>query len=123
MTDAAITLAPAPGTISDDGLLLADLTAEQRRAATHPAGPLLVFAGPGTGKTKTLTSRVAHLLACGQANAHEILALTFTVRAADEMRVRLATMLGQDALRGLTVVCTFHSACARILRQHAGALG
>jgi DNA helicase-2/ATP-dependent DNA helicase PcrA len=95
------------------------LTAEQRAAVQHGSGPLMVFAGPGAGKTRTITHRIAHLLASGRAQPTEILAVTFTVAAAAQMRERIAAMLGVEAARGLTVA-TFHSVCARLLRAHAG---
>jgi DNA helicase-2/ATP-dependent DNA helicase PcrA len=102
--------------------LLAGLTAEQAEAVRHGAGPLLLVAGPGTGKTRTLTHRVAHLLATGRAAARGILAVTFTVRAADELRLRLTDLLGEPAARGVTAA-TFHSVCARLLREHAALFG
>src|SRR4051794_41907052 len=77
--------------------LLAQLTPEQAAAVRHGPGPLLIVAGPGTGKTRTLTHRVAHLLATGRAEPHEILAVTFSVRAAGEPRLRLAEPPGPDA--------------------------
>jgi DNA helicase-2/ATP-dependent DNA helicase PcrA len=98
------------------------LSDEQRQAATHGAGALLVFAGPGSGKTRTLTARIAQLLASGRAQPQEILALTFTVRASEEMRVRLTALVGQHAAGAVTVV-TFHGLCARMLRVHAAVFG
>jgi DNA helicase II / ATP-dependent DNA helicase PcrA len=98
---------------------LEELTPEQRNAVEHDSGPLMVFAGPGAGKTRTITHRIAHLLASGQARPTQILAVTFTVAAAAQMRERIAAMLGIEAARGLTVA-TFHSLCARLLRAHAG---
>ena len=102
--------------------LLAGLTAEQAKAVRHGPGPLLLLAGPGAGKTKTLTHRIAHLLATGQARPWEILAVTFSVRAAGELRLRLADLLGEQRARGVTAA-TFHSICARILREHAAVFG
>jgi DNA helicase-2/ATP-dependent DNA helicase PcrA len=102
--------------------LLADLTPDQAQAVRHGPGPLLIVAGPGTGKTRTLTHRVAHLLTTGQAAAREILAVTFSVRAAGELRLRLTDLLGEPAARGVTAA-TFHSVCARLLREHAGLFG
>ena len=110
----------APVAVS--GGLLDGLTPEQRQAVLHGTGPLLIFAGPGAGKTRTITHRIAYLLASAQAIPTQILAVTFTVAAAGEMRERLAQMLGVEAIRGLTVA-TFHSVCARLLRAHAGAYG
>ena len=102
--------------------LLAGLTPEQAQAVQHGPGPLLLIAGPGAGKTKTLIHRVAHLLASGRARPHEILAVTFSVRAAGELRLRLCDLLGEQQARGVTAA-TFHSVCARILREHAEAFG
>ena len=102
--------------------LLGGLTAEQARAVRHGRGPLLLLAGPGAGKTKTLTHRIAHLLATGHARPWEILAVTFSVRAAGELRLRLADLLGEQRARGVTAA-TFHSICARILREHAAVFG
>src|SRR3954447_19478626 len=102
--------------------LLADLTPEQAAAVQHGPGPLLIVAGPGTGKTRTLTSPVAPLPATSPAEPHEILAVTFSVRAAGELRLRLAELLGPDAPCGV-LAATFHSVCARLLREHATLFG
>src|SRR5215218_4854939 len=102
--------------------LLEGLTPEQTLAVSHGPGPLLLVAGPGAGKTKTLTHRVARLLATGLAQPWEILAVTFSVRAAGELRLRLADLLGEDHARGVTAA-TFHSVCARLLREHATVFG
>ncbi len=101
--------------------LTADLNAAQRRAVEHRGGPLLVVAGAGSGKTRVLTRRIAHLLAAGDAAPWEILAITFTNKAADEMRRRVVELVGPRAER--MWVSTFHSACLRILRSHATRLG
>src|SRR3954454_12593800 len=98
------------------------LTPEQAAAVRHGRGPLLLLAGPGTGKTRTLTHRVAYLLASGRAAPRQILAVTFSVRAAGELRLRLPHLLGEQTARGVTAA-TFHSVCARLLREHAGAFG
>ena len=102
--------------------LLAGLTPEQAQAVTFGSGPLLLLAGPGAGKTRTLTHRAAYLLASGRAQPWEILAVTFSVRAASELRLRLADLLGETVARAV-VAATFHSVCARLLREHAGVFG
>src|SRR5437764_5770703 len=102
--------------------LLAGLTPEQDQAVTHGTGQLLLIAGPGAGKTRTLTHRIAYLLETGQARPQEILAVTFSVRAAGELRLRLADLLGQERARAVTAA-TFHSVCARLLREHAHIFG
>src|ERR1700745_2394131 len=102
--------------------LLAGLTPEQARRVTFGSGPLLLLAGPGAGKTRTLTHRVAYLLASGQAKPWELLAFTSSVRAPSELRLRLADLLGETVARGVTAA-TFHSVCARLLREHAGLVG
>ena len=99
---------------------LADLNEAQREAVTTTEGPLLVIAGAGSGKTRVLTYRVAHLIAACGVKPNEILAITFTNKAANEMRERLEHLLGDT--RGLWVL-TFHAACGRILRREAARLG
>src|SRR6185503_15366042 len=99
-----------------------ELTPEQTEAVRHGEGPLLIVAGPGTGKTRTLTHRVAYLLATGAAAPGEILAVTFSVRAAGELRLRLADLLGEQTARGV-LATTFHSVCARLLREGATLFG
>ena len=102
--------------------LLAGLTPEQAQAVTHGTAPLLLIAGPGAGKTRTLTYRIAHLLESGRAQPRDILALTFSVRAAGELRLRLADLLGEATARGV-IAATFHSLCARLLRDNAPVFG
>jgi DNA helicase-2/ATP-dependent DNA helicase PcrA len=100
---------------------LADLNEAQRAAAAHVDGPLLVVAGAGSGKTRVLTHRVANLIRGHGVKPNEILAITFTNKAAGEMRERLETMLGRTA-RAIWIL-TFHAACGRILRREAERLG
>ena len=100
---------------------LADLNPAQREAVLATEGPLLVIAGAGSGKTRVLTYRVAHLINAVGAKPSEILAITFTNKAAGEMRERLERLLGRSG-RGLWIL-TFHAACGRILRREAQRLG
>ena len=97
---------------------LSALNPEQRDAVETLDGPVLVLAGAGTGKTRVLTSRIAHILSMGRARPHEILSVTFTNKAAREMKHRLGQMLGQ-AVEGMPWLGTFHSIGGRILRYHA----
>ena len=97
--------------------LLAGLTGEQREVVCHGQGPLLVIAGPGSGKTRVLIHRIAWLLETGRARPWEILAVTFSVKAAAELQMRLADMLGVERAAGVRAA-TFHSVCARLLRAH-----
>jgi ATP-dependent DNA helicase UvrD/PcrA len=100
---------------------LADLNPAQREAVLATEGPLLVVAGAGSGKTRVLTHRVAHLIAACGVEPQEILAITFTNKAAGEMRTRLEDLLGPVA--GKIWILTFHAACGRILRREAARLG
>jgi DNA helicase-2/ATP-dependent DNA helicase PcrA len=97
---------------------LAGLNPEQREAVETLDGPVLVLAGAGTGKTRVLTCRIAHILSQGRARPGEILSVTFTNKAAREMKLRLGQMLGQ-AVEGMPWLGTFHSIGGRILRTHA----
>src|SRR3954466_15219751 len=101
--------------------LLAGLNPEQAEAVTHGDGPLLVVAGAGSGKTRVLTHRIAHLISDRGVSPFEILAITFTNKAADEMKARVAALVGRVAER--MWVSTFHSACVRILRRDGHHLG
>lgn len=105
--------------------LLTELNKEQQRAVKCVDGPLLILAGAGSGKTKTLTHRIAYLIATGKATPYNILAVTFTNKAAKEMRERVAKLLGEnpDNRSFMPYMGTFHSICVRLLRQdgeHAG---
>ena len=123
-------IAPEPGPEDDPGVdpLLADLTEPQRQAVVFGDGPLLVLAGPGSGKTRVITRRIAHLVNRG-VPPWRICAVTFTNKAAGEMRARVGQLLGTtgpddvapEPPRGL-IVSTFHALCARLLRRHVDLL-
>ena len=102
--------------------LLEGLNPQQREAVVHHGGPLLIVAGAGSGKTRVLAHRIAYLLATRRARAGEVLAITFTNKAAAEMRERVGGLVGPTAA-GRMWVSTFHSACVRILRREASTLG
>jgi ATP-dependent DNA helicase UvrD/PcrA len=101
---------------------LANLNPEQREAVVTLDGPVLVLAGAGTGKTRVLTTRIAHILATGRARPGDILAVTFTNKAAREMKARVGTMVGQ-IVEGMPWLGTFHSIGVKILRRHAEMVG
>ncbi len=110
-----------PGFEGDDDELLAGLNPEQREAVVHRGPALLIVAGAGSGKTRVLTHRIAGLIRSGEAWPSQILAITFTNKAAAEMRERVGALLGQVA-EGMWI-STFHSACVRILRREAENFG
>src|SRR5450631_1700133 len=103
--------------MSDDSL-----NEPQAEAVAHVQGPLLVFAGAGSGKTRVITYRIANLVACARVPPYRVLAVTFTNKAAGEMRARLQKLLGEDIARDLWAG-TFHATCAKLLRVHGHAVG
>jgi len=105
--------------------ILAGLNEKQREAVETTDGPVLIIAGPGSGKTRTLTHRIAYLLATGRATPREVLALTFTNKAAREMKQRVEALVGGPDGRGVKGLWmgTFHSTFARLLRREADKLG
>ncbi len=114
LSDRAMAARPSP--------YLVDLNPAQREAVKQLDGPVLMLAGAGTGKTKALTSRIVHLLNTGRARPNEILAVTFTNKAAREMKNRVGAMLGQS-IEGMPWLGTFHAICVKLLRRHAELVG
>src|SRR3989338_902764 len=102
--------------------ILKSLNEPQQQAVSILKGPVLILAGAGSGKTKTLVHRLAYLIASGEASSSSILAVTFTNKAAQEMRNRAQQLVGADA-RHMPLVGTFHSISARFLRREAPRLG
>ncbi|NIX76444.1 UvrD-helicase domain-containing protein [Microvirga sp. c23x22] len=114
--------ARARAAVAPQSPYLAGLNPEQRAAVEATEGPVLVLAGAGTGKTRVLTTRIAHLIATGKARPFDILAVTFTNKAAREMRERVAALIGPVA-EGMQWLGTFHSIGTKILRRHAELVG
>src|SRR6201991_3067158 len=102
---------------------LRGLNPEQRQAVETTDGPLLVLAGAGTGKTRVLTARIANILASRKAFPSQILAVTFTNKAAREMKTRVGKLIGEGAAEGMPWLGTFHSIGVKILRRHAELVG
>ncbi|MGR3342223.1 MAG: ATP-dependent helicase [Paracoccaceae bacterium] len=114
LSDMAVAARPTP--------YLDDLNSAQRAAVEALDGPVLMLAGAGTGKTKALTTRIAHLLNTGRARPNEILAVTFTNKAAREMKARVGRLLG-ETVEGMPWLGTFHAICVKLLRRHAELVG
>lgn len=113
---------PAVKPLPNADELLVGMNPQQAEAVKYHGGPLLIVAGAGSGKTRVLTHRIAYLLATGRARAHEILAITFTNKAAAEMRERASDLIGEEQSKKMWI-STFHSSCVRILRREAATIG
>ncbi|HMB89491.1 MAG TPA: UvrD-helicase domain-containing protein, partial [Rhodothermales bacterium] len=113
--------APSPNQEEADQILQG-LNRDQQAAVAATDGPVMIIAGPGSGKTRTLTHRIAYLLATGKARSYQILSLTFTNKAAREMKERVHKLVGAEAARGMWMG-TFHSTFARLLRREADGIG
>ena len=112
----------ASGTNAMDAPYLTSLNEPQRAAVSQTEGPVLVLAGAGTGKTRVLTTRLAHILRSNKAFPGEVLAVTFTNKAAQEMKERVSHLLGGAPVDGMWLG-TFHALAARMLRRHAELVG
>ena len=113
---------PARRTFNPSSPLLASLNEPQQQAVLHDQGPVLIFAGAGSGKTNALTKRIAYLIQERYVRPYNILAVTFTNKAAAEMKERIANLVGDTAMRELWAG-TFHSLCARCLRERGSLIG
>src|SRR5262245_4822107 len=100
---------------------LNDLNPEQRDAVLQADGPVLILAGAGSGKTRVIAYRIAHMIASAAVKPEEVLAVTFTNKAAEEMRLRAASLLDTDC--SSLWISTFHALCARMLRRDGPAIG